>query len=92
MVRSSVREFLASEAMYHLGIPTTRAARYMVIVSSVLIIISSKYGKVFLPCVGRTGEARKTCLYLTGFIRWWLVVACRQLIGLKPSSSHFPDW
>ena len=25
MLRSSLREFLCSEAMYHLGIPTTRA-------------------------------------------------------------------
>lgn len=25
MLRSSIREFLCSEAMYHLGIPTTRA-------------------------------------------------------------------
>ena len=25
VMRSSVREFIASEAMYHLGIPTTRA-------------------------------------------------------------------
>lgn len=28
VLRSSVREFLASEAMYHLGVPTSRAARY----------------------------------------------------------------
>ena len=30
VVRSSVREFLASEAMYHLGIPTSRAAAILV--------------------------------------------------------------
>lgn len=29
VLRSSIREFLVSEAMYHLGIPTTRAARYI---------------------------------------------------------------
>lgn len=28
MLRSSVREFLCSEAMHYLGIPTSRAARY----------------------------------------------------------------
>ncbi|KAJ8020330.1 Selenoprotein O [Holothuria leucospilota] len=30
VIRSSVREFLASEAMYHLGIPTSRAASLVV--------------------------------------------------------------
>jgi len=27
VLRSSIREFLASEAMFHLGIPTTRAGK-----------------------------------------------------------------
>ena len=31
VLRSSIREFLVSEAMYHLQIPTTRAARYVCI-------------------------------------------------------------
>ena len=30
VLRSSVREFLCSEAMYHLGVPTTRAASLIV--------------------------------------------------------------
>lgn len=30
VLRSSVREFLASEAMFHLGIPTSRAASLVV--------------------------------------------------------------
>ena len=30
VLRSSVREFLASEAMFHLGVPTTRAASMVV--------------------------------------------------------------
>ena len=30
VLRSSVREFLCSEAMFHLGIPTTRAASLIV--------------------------------------------------------------
>ena len=30
VLRSSVREFLCSEAMYHLGIPTSRAASLVV--------------------------------------------------------------
>ena len=30
VLRSSVREFLASEAMYYLGVPTTRAASLVV--------------------------------------------------------------
>ena len=30
VLRSSVREFLASEAMFHLGVPTSRAAALVV--------------------------------------------------------------
>ena len=30
VLRSSIREFLASEAMYYLGVPTTRAASLIV--------------------------------------------------------------
>ena len=30
VLRSSVREFLCSEAMYHLGVPTTRALSLVV--------------------------------------------------------------
>jgi uncharacterized protein YdiU (UPF0061 family) len=30
VVRSSIREYLCSEAMFHLGIPTTRAASLIV--------------------------------------------------------------
>ena len=30
VLRSSIREFLASEAMFHLGVPTTRAASLVV--------------------------------------------------------------
>ena len=30
VLRSSVREFLCSEAMFHLGVPTTRAASLVV--------------------------------------------------------------
>ena len=33
VVRSSVREFLASEAMYHLNVPTSRAARFYSFIS-----------------------------------------------------------
>lgn len=30
MIRSSIREYLCSEAMFHLGIPTTRAASLVI--------------------------------------------------------------
>lgn len=36
VLRSSIREFLCSEAMYHLGIPTTRAGT-LVVTDSVVI-------------------------------------------------------
>ena len=36
VLRSSIREFLASEAMYHLGIPTTRALTLMETDSNVI--------------------------------------------------------
>jgi len=35
VLRSSIREFLVSEAMYHLHIPTTRAARYQLFAHTV---------------------------------------------------------
>ena len=38
VLRSSVREFLCSEAMYHLGIPTSRAASLVVSLKKILAI------------------------------------------------------
>lgn len=37
VLRSSIREFLASEAMFHLGVPTTRASSLVVSDSSKVI-------------------------------------------------------
>lgn len=41
MLRSSVREFLCSEAMHYLGIPTSRAARYISYLSHSILIYSN---------------------------------------------------
>ena len=59
VMRSSVREFIASEAMHHLGVPTTRALSLVGTGDAVVRDMFYKYASLcadILPCASQHGR------------------------------------
>lgn len=74
VLRSSIREFLCSEAMYHLGIPTTRAATLVTSESTVLRDVLNDGHPKLEQCavVGRVARS---------FLRFGSFEVCRRASG-----------
>jgi uncharacterized protein YdiU (UPF0061 family) len=70
VLRSSVREYLASEAMHWLNVPTTRA----------LSLICSRSEKIYRPWYGDNGDDNKNCANgsCSEKMVWdWSAICCR---------------
>lgn len=104
VLRSSVREFLCSEAMYHLGVPTTRAL-------SLIITGDQVVRDMFYDGNAQFEKGAVVCRVAPSFIRFgsFEIHAARQNLGLlqelvdytiktdfahlgEPSAEVYIDW
>ena len=81
VLRSSVREFLASEAMHHLRVPTTRALSVLVSQSETSI---RRPMETHLPARSREEQSAITCRVAPSFIR----IGHFELLGRRAAAKQ----